>query len=120
MSKYFKRLLLFDDDLEGLDDVDEMGVVQRETPARTIYRAPVEDSIFDDLYALYAYPLTADKRWQLGPVMLYLLVAYLVCKAIYILFWRIKSHESLKAARETQYARNLRLYDFQKQLKNVD
>lgn len=100
MSKYFKRLLLFDDDLEGQDDVDEMGIVQREIPVRTIYEAPVEGSIFDDLYALYTYPLTADKRWQLGPVLLYLLTAYLVYKAIYILFWRIKSHQLLKAARE--------------------
>ena len=120
MSKYFKRLLLFDDDLEGLDDVDEMGVVQRETPVRTIFRAPVEVSIFDDLYALYSYPLSEDKQWKLGPVMLCLLIAYLVCKAIQILLWRIRSHQSLQAARETQYARNLRKYDFQKPLKNVD
>jgi hypothetical protein len=58
MSKYFKRLLLFDDDLEDQDDVDEMGVVQRDIPVRTIYEAPVEDSIFDYLYVLYSYPLT--------------------------------------------------------------
>ena len=32
MSKYVKRFLLFDDDLEDLEDADEMGRVSKVTP----------------------------------------------------------------------------------------